>query len=176
MELNNFSEEVLEEQKNQQKKRPVFLLVLCILTFVYSGIYFITELILLLVGQQTPKQMKMIVRAYAQLASDMRKAGSSFGGEVYDQVADQVVQINNNHFAYHGMTVFFVGLGIIGAAIMLKRMKLGFHFYVIYSLVVTAIPYLFVTSDAIPLAGTIFNLFISALFVFMYSRNLHWLK
>ena len=174
MELTNYGEEAHEQNTNS--KPPVFLKVLCILTFVYAGIVFITELIMLLAGQQTPKQMKVIVKTYSNMADDMRKMGSSFGGEVYDQVADQMVQINNNHLPYHVIAFVFVALGIIGAAMMLKRNKLGFHFYVIYSLVITALPYIFVTPDAIPVAGTIFNMFISGLFVFMYSRNLHWLK
>jgi len=176
MELSNFGEDVLEEQNNQKKKRPTFLLVLCILTLVYTGLSVFTPIAALFQGPQSAEQMEMMKRVMADASDKMQEIGSGFLANFYNQLYEMMVQVNENHYLYYLMVLISLLMGIAGAIFMLKGKKLGFHLYLGYSAIVTFGPYAFVSSESYPLVLTITNVIISGIFILMYSRNLKHLN
>lgn len=171
--------EVLENEYangGEQKKRPVFLTVLCILTLVWAGIGFFGTLMMLVRGVRTNLAMQKETDLFLKAADQMRDSGFDSLGKYYEQTADMGVQLNQSAYGYASLLMVAVLLGIFGAILMLLGKKLGFHFYIVYTMLGMIAPYLFASSDSIPVANTILSAFFGLLFVFMYSRNLRWLK
>ena len=176
MELSNFGEDVLEEQNNGRGKRPTFLLVLCILTLVYTGLSVFSPIGSLIKGPSSAAEMKQVQAVMNELADRMQEAGSSFLSNFYHQLYEMTAQVNENHYLYFMMVLLSIGMGIAGAIFMLKGRKIGFHLYLGYSFIAVLGPYAFVSVESFPLVLTIVNLVLSGIFILMYSRNLHWLK
>lgn len=171
--------EVLEDayaNGGEQKKRPVFLTVLCILTLVWAGIGFLRTLTMLVIGVRSSAEMQKETDLLLKAADKMRSAGFDSLGKYYEQTADMGVQLNQSAYGYAALLMVAVLLGIFGAILMLLGKKLGFHFYIGYTMLGMIAPYFFASSDSIPVAYTILSAFFGLLFVFMYSRNLRWLK
>jgi hypothetical protein len=81
------------------------------------------------------------------------------------------------HFqAYNSVQFMVLALGLTGVILMYKRKKLGFHFYIIYSLGLVVLPYLFNPITGIPTILTVVGILYGAFWVFLYSRNLQWLQ
>ncbi len=171
--------EVLESEYTnggEPKKRPVFLTVLCILTLVATGIGFFAPLIMLVRGVRSETAMQAETDILLKAADQMREMGVDAFAKYYEQTADMNVQLNQNVYGYAAMILLAVILGIFGAIFMLRGKKLGFHLYIGYCLLAMITPYLFASAESIPMLNTILGAIFSLLFIFMYSRNLHWLK
>ena len=69
-----------------------------------------------------------------------------------------------------------IGCGLAGAIWMFKGKKIGFHLYIIYSLISLGSMYIFIPFSEVPSYSILFNGLFSGLFIWMYSRNLSWLK
>ena len=82
---------------------------------------------------------------------------------------------HENFEFYHSLSLVFCGIGIAGAIMMYRGMKLGFHLYIVYSFL-TLIQYYFITDASnIPVVLLITNGLISLLFIYLYSRHLSWM-
>ncbi|MFM7682252.1 MAG: hypothetical protein ACKO7P_05860, partial [Bacteroidota bacterium] len=81
-----------------------------------------------------------------------------------------------NFFLYTFVATLVAGVGLTGVIFMFKRKELGFHLYIIYSLLYVAQTYLFVSPANVPLILVITNLCISGIFVYIYSRSLNWFR
>ncbi len=80
-----------------------------------------------------------------------------------------------NFLMYNLLASFVAATGILAALMMFKRMKLGFHCYIIYSFLSILSVYAFVAPSNVPTILIVANTIFAGLFVFMYSRNLKWL-
>lgn len=163
-------------EDDRPKKRPVFLLVLCILTFVSTGISFFAPLIMLIRGQRSQAAMDEETNILLKAADQMRESGLDAFAKYYEKTADMNIQLNQNVYGYAGLILVSILVGALGAVMMLKGKKLGFHLYIGYSLLVMVTPYFFASTEVIPMLNTIIGAIFSLLFIFMYSRNLNWLK
>jgi hypothetical protein len=81
-----------------------------------------------------------------------------------------------NFFLYTFVAALVAGVGLSGIIFMFKRKELGFHLYIIYSLLYVAQSYLFVSPANVPLVLVITNLGISGIFIYIYSRSLNWFR
>ena len=67
-------------------------------------------------------------------------------------------------------------LGLFGVIFMMRRRKLGFHMYIVYSLLAIGGMLLYVSAENIHISLPIVNVIFSGLFIFLYSRTLHWMR
>lgn len=107
-------------QHEAPNKRPTMLLVLCILTFIGSGCNVLSHLCMPVVKKSLP----MLESYYEQMGM----------GDIYSKnasVFEGIAAIDNWKFFITALTYI---LAIVGAAMMLKMKKLGFHLYVIAQL------------------------------------------
>lgn len=158
------------------QKRPNFLLVLCILTFVSTGLGIFTPIFQMIRGTRPPADLLRDVDALMMAAEKMRDAGMSSLAHVYEQLAEMTVEINA-HAMLAGLISFVIILmGVAAAIMMLKGKKIGFHLYIGYSLLQLISTYFFVSAENVPLLIPISGAIISGIFILMYSRNLHWMN
>lgn len=176
MEIEDLNRGTLEDSFNEDQKRPTFLKVLCILTFISTGTSFFGPVFQLIRGPQTARELTLQKRVMAKAIDDLRDLHQDYIANLYEQLSATAVELNNVHYLYNATLLLMVLLGLGGALLMWHRRKLGFHLYIVYSLFSALGVYLFVSSGSYPVVFAITSLIFSGAFVFMYSRNLSWMK
>lgn len=164
------------DMPQQDEKRPVFLLVLCILTFINTGFSFIAGLIVLLTGPTSSERMLDTKVQMASQADQMKSLGMEGLATMFDKLYKITEATNKHHYLVNFSNIAIMLIGAFGAYLMLTGKRLGFHVYIIYSLIASSQLYFFVSAEYIPTILIVFNLLFSGLWIFLYSRNLKWMK
>jgi hypothetical protein len=163
------------EETNIQK-RPTFLKVLCILTFINIGFGILGLLIGVMSGKASATELEQSAAAITQIANDVRSHGSVGLANMLEQVNDMAFYANENHWMAMGLTALAITAGFLGAVWMYNGKKSGFHSYIIYNVIALFGVYVYIPSESIPVFSIVVNGIFSLIFIFMYSRNLHWMK
>lgn len=142
--------EFANESLNPQ--RPVFLKVLCILTFVSAGF---SSLIALL----TPLMAEQLI-AFMQNAPNYNE----------EQMADAIIILRAG-WGYYSLMFLLSAASLIGAVFMWKLKKMGFHVYALANLAALLVPTLMFS---FPFSW--FAIMITAGFIAMYAVNLKHMK
>ncbi len=146
----------INEYQEENMERPKFLLVLCIMTICNAGLTLVNGLFSLFSAKPSEAE---IAKANSQISKSL------------DLLIDQEM--------YYWVDVIKKVLslcGLLAAIFMLKGKKIGFHAYIIYSFLWILQTYLFVAPQNVPSVLVIFNVLFCVGFIFMYSRNLKWLR
>jgi len=164
------------ESNHETPKRPVFLLVLVIMSSINIGISTMGSLSAILGATPDAAVIKEARLDFAKMRDQLDVAnGSDF---IY--IVDQMEMVTMNMFAhfhtYNSVQLIFLLLGLTGVILMFKRKRLGFHFYIVYSLGLVILPYFFNSIQQIPTILTIVGVLYGAVWVILYSRNLHWVN
>lgn len=165
----------LEEQKKNEQ-RPTFLTVLCVLSFVFIGLSLLFGLFGIASGPMNEEQLLETTVQMTKSADEMRSLDMESFAVMMEQIGRMSVSINNHFYANGLVSIVVMVIGLFGIIKMMQGNKLGFHLYIIYSLLSIGQLYIFVSPADIPSFVVIWNLLFSGLFVFMYSRNLKWLS
>jgi hypothetical protein len=143
------------EQQNtinpEVKKRPTFLTVLCILTFIGSGLGVIGGLI------------SVVAVGMADTLADIPVMGAAVTAAVTGGIA------------YSILSLVLALCSLFGAIFMWKLKKMGFWLYVIAQIVMLIIPFIFLPS-IVAMAGFIVSIIFTAAFIIMYGVNLKHLS
>ena len=166
----------LDSDFREEKERPGFLTVLCVLSFIATGLSLVFGIINLIGGKQNEEQMLESKVQLTKSISEMKKLGMDSWVEMMEKIQAMSVDINNSFYLAAFVSLLISALGLYGVIKMFKGYKIGFHLYIIYSLLSVASLYIYVSPANVPSIVVIINLIIAGLFVFMYSRNLHWMN
>lgn len=155
-----------------ENERPTFLTVLCIITFVFSGIILLSSLYGLFTYDEQAQ-----IEAFEQTVVSMESIGPDLPG-MAENIRDLEVfnqeQMENNSIL-QVINLISVLLSLLGAFMMYQLKKIGFHFY-LASKVIGLFPLLiFTLSTPVFMAYGMFLLFTIA-FIIMYSRNLKFMR
>ena len=164
------------ENNQEEEKRPTFLLVLCILTFVNTGFTILGGISGIISGPPSKEAIKESNVQLAKSIEQLEKVNLDYWVDVIKRIQLMTEAMYANFTAYNAVSVLVAMVGIAAAALMLKGKKLGFHVYIGYSFLYVLQGYLFVSAAVIPSFIIIVNLLIAGLFVLLYSRNLSWLN
>jgi hypothetical protein len=136
------------EELFEENKRPGFLTFLCVLTFIGSGWYLLTYLLMPVFA---PTFLEILRNSAASLPPNTL--------DVYEQmVASPIWQFY--------LFAFFFATSIFGAVYMLKMKKIGYHIYVISQLAQICIGQFIIGGTFKP---GYFGLFLTALFIGLYA-------
>ena len=125
----------LEQQPvNEQKKRPKFLLVLCILTFISTGFEFLGSLLKLVSGPLNNDQMQSQLVSFQEEIDKMKEIGADSFVDSMQTSIRMFKQVNENHYLAAFISIIVCVLGAYAALRMFKGYRLGFHLYIIYSI------------------------------------------
>ena len=164
----------LEEQV--EKRRPVFLTVLCMLSFISLGFGILSGAASLAMGPSSEEQMLDARVEMADAINQVESSGLTTLSGVLEKLQRMTEEINDNF--YLAGTINFIILlgGLYGVIKMFKGFKVGFHIYIVYCLLSISAVYLYVSPSNIPSGVIIINALFSGLFILLYSRNLKWMK
>jgi len=162
---------------NQEEPRPRFLTVLCILTFIATGLSLLMGLFnLVITGPQSEEQMINAKVAMAQSINEMKDMGMTNFVDLMEKIQRMSVEVNDNFYFAGIFGLVLTVIGLYSALKMWKGFKIGFHIYIIYNLLAIGGIYLYVSAANIPTLFVVFNVVLSGVFILMYSRNLKWMK
>lgn len=160
------------------RKRPVFLIVLLILTCLSLLTTFFTSVVPLVSGPLNEEQLQQEEVKIAKSKRDFEKlfTDEEFRQTMFDSLDLGFAKIAYIHskvfWLHHLLQLLVFGLGSLGVYFMYHLNKKGFHFYIVYCLVSVGQVYLVFPSELIASADIIGGLVTSALFVGLYAMNL----
>jgi len=156
------------------KKRPTFLTVICILSFIGSGAGLIFWAYTFFTFENAyPKQVEQFTEAVEM----MEDAGND-SGYLYNSAVNKLVELeamSNNLGMITGAYGLFALLSLIGVFMMFKLMKNGFYLYTFANLFGLLIPLALIDFNAM-LTNTMIGGGFSILFIIMYAVNLKHMK
>ncbi|NLJ82449.1 MAG: hypothetical protein GX330_04920 [Bacteroidales bacterium] len=142
------------EGSEQPQKRPSFLTVLCVLTFIGSGFSLLSQL-----GSYA--FYELIPEMFVQVGDMLNNEQMS---KVYSDAAEMFATTPRYYFLV--LALVYV-LSITGATFMLMLRKIGFHIYTVSQLLFLSLPMLIIQAEF-----NIINFLMSVMFVFFYSKFL----
>ncbi len=162
--------------EQQEERRPNLLLVLAILSFISIGFSLLASIISLPSGPISEDQVIAQRVEMAKSKKQFREVGMNGFVVFFDKLEGMIEETNENFYLSKGVMLVTDLLGLFGVIFMLRRRKFGFHMYIVYSLLALGGMYLYVSPQNIHISLPIVNLIFAGLFVFLYSRTLHWLR
>ena len=163
------------ENDMQPTRAPRFLLTLVILTLLNTGLALLGGVFSLVVGKPSEKEILASKVQMAKSIVELRKLKMDDFVDVFTKMEAINDAMYANFIMFNLLAVFIAGIGAASAFMMLKRMKLGFHAYIVYSFLSILSVYAFVAPVNVPSILILTNAILAGLFVFLYSRNLKWL-
>ncbi|MGV3629866.1 MAG: hypothetical protein ACO1O6_01595 [Bacteroidota bacterium] len=160
----------------ENKKRPVFLTVLAVLSLITIGLGILGALFSFLTGPLSADQMEQVMAQSAEQIEQFNSSGLNNFSDTYEQIIKLQEYINNNFYVHNLVSLISLTLGLFGVLFMLRGQRRGFHLYIMYNLTNLLLVYVSVPVKEVPSFMMVVNLIFSALFIFLYSRNLHWMK
>lgn len=145
-------EETVSDNKQEKIKRPVSLTVLCILTFIFSGLGAVSALFTIFFSDE------MIL---------FLKATPNFD----ETLMAETIQLLKAGWVYYTIVFFLSLTSLWGAILMWKFKKIGFHFYALSNAAFLFIPTLFLN---VSLSWD--GILMTAGFIVLYAFNLKYMS
>jgi len=143
-------------KQNTEPQRPPMLTLLCIFTFAGSGLSAFANLILYL---------------YYDLIKQIFEAGqfalTESGLEM--ESLKMVMNVSPGFFLFQGILYLF---SLIGAIMMWKLNKIGFHFYALAQIILLIIYEFYLPGAPFPIIPLLFSI----IFILLYYRNLKFMQ
>ena len=167
----------MNEFKQPQKSRiPQLLLVTGIISLLGTGSTILSSLMSIILGKPSQEEITESKLELARSLEQVEKNDVQFLEELIRNLQIMLDAMYQNFFLYTFVAALVAGVGLVGIIVMFKRKELGFHLYIIYSLLYVAQSYLFVSPANVPLVLVLTNLGISGIFIYIYSRSLNWFR
>lgn len=144
---------MIELKEIEEKKRPELLRVLCILTFIGSGLSLVSNSIMFMVIGTVRDYYEQGKFDYLILDMDTN-------------VLEILLSVNASFFLFQGA---LFALTIYGAYLMWNLKKLGFHIYTIAQISILILSQIYMPELPFPT----FELIISLIFVTLYAKNIN---
>lgn len=152
----------MENPFNTEEHKPkhsTLLIILAVLTFIGSGLNFVGSAFVSLNFQAT---IEIIDEVFTDLE--------------YEEATSQLAPIFESYIenmekagvGYYALFALLAALCVVGAALMLRMNKLGFHFYASAQLVLLVLPTIF-GIEKFPGA---FGIILTGLFIWLYAKEL----
>ena len=175
-ELNDMNEgQVIE-------KRPKFLSVISILSFVHIGFTIVTSLFGIAGGKLSPDELEAAKLQFAESQEQLdtlaksEKVDMSYWSEVLTKLEIMSDNMYANFVAYNGLMLLVALFAAVAVYLMFIGKKLGFHLYIGYCFLYVIQSYFFTTPSDVPTFVIVLNSLYGGIWVFMYARNLKWMK
>ncbi|MFY7667974.1 MAG: hypothetical protein ACOVQG_04475 [Crocinitomicaceae bacterium] len=174
---NQFDDVNLMNTESQRKQKiPQLLLVTGIISLLGTGSTILSSLMSIILGKPSQEEITESKLELARSLEQVEKNDVQFLEELIRNLQIMLDAMYQNFFLYTFVAALVAGAGLAGIIFMFKRKELGFHLYIIYSLLYVAQSYLFVSPANVPLVLVLTNLGVSGIFIYIYSRSLNWFR
>jgi len=157
-------------------KTPRGLVILSVFSLINSGFSLLSTLGSLIIGKPDEGTIKEADLELKKQAIEYKKLQLDYLAELLEKLYQMNQAFMDAYYAYYTVLLLVFSIGVAGVILMLKRIKLGFHLYITYSILGIGHLYLFAAPNIIPTPLIVISLFFSGLFIFLYSRFLPWMN
>ncbi len=165
-----------ESPSSEQKARPRLLIVLVVLSLMYIANGLFTSIIGLMFGPLSPDDIQKVINLNMDQVNQFYEMGQPYWGDVSMKILNIITYTNANFYIDKVINLVGFGIGLIGVVSMLRGFRIGFHLYIIYSLIVTFGVYASAPMSEIPGFYLGFYVVTSLLFIYLYSKILPWMS
>lgn len=169
--------ETIESVQPEKKKKPVFLVILSVLSLITIGFGLISALLAIMNG---PVDFELLEEGMTEMYGMIdlyEEQGIDFMVSFIQKTIDSNLYINNEAFFLNQIfTLITLLIGLVAVIMMLKLKKIGYHLYIIYSFLPVITLYVVLPSELISTVFVIVSLIMSALFCLLYGLNLKHMK
>ena len=159
------------------KNKPKSLLILGILTILNTSLAILNGIISLVSGPPGAEQIKKENLEIAKTIVDFRQLDPPPEVmEIIEKIQQISTAVNDNFLFFTGISTLFSIIGLVSVILMFRKEIYGFHAYIVYSILSSISIYFILSPSEVPTPLIVVNLLFSGLFVFLYSRNLAWIK
>ena len=137
-----------EVSNSEEGKRPEFLSILCVLTFIGSGLAAFSNLVIYF-------SFDMLLLTYNN-------------GELNLPGSDIIFTFSKSFYIFSFLIYLF---SFSGAVLMWRLRKEGFHLYSISQILLLILPTLYIKTDQFPL----FGILLTSIFILFYYRHLKYM-
>lgn len=162
--------------KQESSGRPRLLAVLLVLSFISIVFNLLFTVFFLIRGPLSAKGLKNIQTENAETVSSLQEKDMSSLAELFEKIGRMEVYVNQHWYVHHVCTLLVLLIGLAGVLFMSRAKLIGFHFYIVYSILTSAVVYISVPFAEVAVSELIVGLLFSFLFIWLYSRNLSFLK
>ena len=104
----------------ERGKRPIFLLVLCILSFAWLGLGVSQGLMAMAQGPNTHEEIQLAQADLDQQIADLEKQGAKDWTPTFEKLKHMVIVMNDNFYAVQILAFLIYGLGLAAVIMMLR--------------------------------------------------------
>lgn len=156
---------------NESSKKKLTALV--VLSYIFIGYQLLSQTFALLAGPMSDDQLR---QAKLDLLTGQTEETINAMKGTFDELM-QIQELTRDHLYTMGSLNILVSLvGLFGVFMLFKLKKLGFHFYIIYSILYIGVSTYFFHPFTIGLAGILMETVFALLFVFFYSRFIKYMN
>lgn len=166
-----------EEFNLEQNKRPTFLTVLCILTFIVSGYNFFESVFGLFISESFDEsQWAEISQQMSEAMDDVDPQSREIVEKMMNAASETIVAGMENAMALGLVDMLAAALSIVGAILMFKLNKIGYYTYIAAKIVGVVVPLTILGVNL--LTGMIFGFaaFVSIVFIILYGLNVRHMR
>ena len=164
------------------EKRPKFLLVISILSFVNIGVSMLTSLFGVLGGKPSSEELEAAKLQFANSHEQLdamaksEKVDMSYWSDVLTKLEIMSDNMYANFSMYNSLILLVAIFALLSVYLMFTGKKLGFHFYIGYCFLYVIQSYFFTAPSDVPTFVIVLNILYGGIWVFLYSRNLKWMR
>jgi len=169
--------ETIDTQEFKTPSRPTFLTVLCILTFVVSGYFFVQSIIGIFANQA------MDTAAFNEVSEQLYESMDEMDGEQqqFMQGFIDALQVTMNSAIENAVSLGIFemlasALGIFGAVLMFKLNKKGYYLYILAKVIGVVAPLFIIGANMLTISLYGFIAFIGILFIILYGVNVKYMR
>lgn len=153
-------------------RRPTFLTVLCIITFVVSG-YNLVMAIVGLFSEKSfdPAKWQDITNQMAEAMSGTDAASQEMAGRMMDALSHMMQAGIENAVALGLTAVAASAISILGAYLMLKLKQIGYYTYIVAKVIGVLIPLIIFGVNIVTILMYGVIALIGVLFIVLYGMN-----
>jgi hypothetical protein len=164
------------ENQNEPMKRPTFLVVLSVFSLISISSGLLSSILGLISGPMEDYQIDEIIGQNMADLTQLQEMGEVYWSEITLKILNLIKYTNANFYMDRIINLGAYAIGLNGVIFMLKGRKLGFHLYIVYNLIALVSIYASAPASEIPSFYFILFGIISSIFIFMYSRNLKFMR
>lgn len=176
-------EELNEVNEGQViEKRPKFLLVLAILSFINIGTTILTSFFGIIGGKPSSQELESVALQFANSQEQLAQLSSSEKVDLsyWSDILTKLEVLSNNMFAnftmYNSLILMISLFALSAVYLMFIGRKIGFHLYVGYCFLYVVQSYFFTAPKDVPTFIIVLNTIYGGIWVLLYSRNLKWMN
>ena len=164
------------------EKRPKFLLVISILSFVNIGVSILTSLFGALGGKPSSEELEAAKLQFANSQEQLEalakseKVDMSYWSDVLTKLEIMSDNMYANFSVYNSLILLVAIFALVAVYLMFTGKKLGFHLYIGYCFLYVIQSYFFTVPSDVPTFVIVLNILYGGIWVFLYSRNLKWMR